>query len=100
VIDMEEIVMMYWYGSGVNGWGYALMTVGMVLFWGLIITGVVLLVRYLARGGQHPEPQPSTPEDVLAHRYARGEIDEQEYRQRLATLRAGPSPVPDATQEK
>jgi len=26
------ITMMYWHGSGMSGWGYALMTVSMILF--------------------------------------------------------------------
>jgi len=86
--------MMYWYGSGINGWGYALMIIGMVLFWGVLITGVVLLVRYLARTGQRstvgPRP-PNMAEQVLAERYARGEIDEDEYRRRLDTLRGSPN---------
>ena len=28
--------MMYW-GNGMGGWGYVLMTVSMLLFWGLLI---------------------------------------------------------------
>ena len=35
-------------------------------------------------GGWHV---PSSPEAVLGERYARGEIDEEEYRKRLAVLR-------------
>jgi putative membrane protein len=84
--------MMYWYGSGMSGWGYALMTISMVLFWGAVIAGIVLLVRHLSRGGQQtpaPPSQPATPEQLLAGRFARGEIDEEEYRQRLAVLQSG-----------
>ena len=79
---------MYWYGSGMSGWGYALMTISMVLFWGAVIFGIVALVRYLGRGGQQgPAPQPpQAPERLLAERFARGEIDEDEYRRRLAAL--------------
>lgn len=36
-----------WYGPGMGGWGYALMTVSTVLFWGLLILGIVALIRYL-----------------------------------------------------
>jgi putative membrane protein len=80
--------MMYWYGSGMGGWGYALMTMSLVLFWGPIIVGVVALVRYLGRAGQHGTGSASsTPEQVLAQRFARGEIDEDEYRRRLGILR-------------
>jgi len=85
----EEITVMYWYGSGMSGWGYALMTVSMVLFWGAVIAGIVLLVRHFGRSGQQtlaPPSQPASPEQLLAERFARGEIDEEEYRQRLAVL--------------
>jgi putative membrane protein len=40
--------MMMWYDG--DGWGWAgwiLMTVGMVAFWVLVITAVVLAIRYL-----------------------------------------------------
>jgi putative membrane protein len=83
--------MMWWYGNGMGGWGYALMMVGNVLFWGLIIFGVVAVVRYLARGDRAVGPR-LTPEQLLAERFARGEIDEEEYRQRLTILRHGPRP--------
>jgi putative membrane protein len=83
-------MMMMWY-DGDWGWaGWALMTVGMVLFWALVITAVVLVVRHVAgaRGSAAPPPPGSTrAEDVLAERFAAGEIDEDEYRRRLASLR-------------
>jgi putative membrane protein len=85
--------MMYWYGDHMSGWGYGLGVLSMILFWGLLIAGVVILVRYLSRSSrpQPPAPptapqHPQTPEQVLAERFARGEIDADEYRQRLATL--------------
>ena len=84
---------MWWYGDGnLNAWGYVLMTVSMLLFWGLVIYGVVWLVRYGGRDDRSSTQVP-TPEDVLAERFARGEIDEQEYRERLATLRAHNGPM-------
>ncbi|MGH4011855.1 MAG: SHOCT domain-containing protein [Pseudonocardiaceae bacterium] len=75
-----------------SGWGYAFMTITMVLVWGLIILGVIALLRYLARGDR-PTTSRLTPEQVLAERFARGEIDEQEYQQRLDVLRGIPRPV-------
>lgn len=81
--------MMFWNGSDMGAWGYTLMTISTVLFWALLIVGVITLVRYLGRASE-PPPRPEnsrwTPEQLLAERFARGEIDEQEYRQRLATL--------------
>jgi putative membrane protein len=78
--------MMWWYGSPMVGWGALFMTITTVLFWVLIILGVVALVRYLSRGDRSTTSGP-IPEQVLAERFARSEIDEQEYRQRLDTLR-------------
>lgn len=82
--------MMFWYGSGMSGWGYALMTIGMVLFWGGVIFGIVMLVRHLGRSGEHTaaSAQRPAPEQLLAERFARGEISEQEFQQRMAALRA------------
>ncbi len=78
---------MYW-GNGMDGWGYVLMVLMMVLFWGLLITGIVLVVRYL--GGDRRQPAPPSdgtdPKRLLAERFARGEIDEDEYRQREKVL--------------
>jgi putative membrane protein len=79
--------MMYW-GNGMGGWGYVLMTVSMVLFWGTLIAGVVLLVRYL--GGDRRQTASTTAgvdaRSLLAERFAKGEIDEDDYRQRLKVL--------------
>ncbi len=83
--------MMYWYGDHMTGWGYGLMAVTGLLFWALVITGIVALVRYLGRTDQYrPRTGQPTAEQVLAERFARGEIDEEEYQRRLETLRAGP----------
>lgn len=89
--------MMWWYGPGVSGWGMALMTIGNVLFWAVLIIGGITLTRYLTGRGRPTWPDSdrrSTPEQVLAERFARGEIDEHEYRSRLETLARPPgSPV-------
>ena len=83
--------MMYW-GDGMGGWGVVLMIVSSVLFWGLIVAGIVALVRYSGRGAPQggSAAETATPEQVLAERYARGEIDEEEYTRRLQVLRTAP----------
>lgn len=73
--------MMWWYGPGMNGWGYGLMTISMVLFWALIVFGIVALIRYIGRAGQVTTDRP-TPRQLLDERFARGEIDDEEYRRR------------------
>ena len=80
--------MMYPYGEHVSGWGYALGITGMVLFWVVLVLAIAIAVRYLDRKrGENLPPPPPSAEQVLAQRFARGEIDAEEYRQRLDTLR-------------
>jgi uncharacterized membrane protein len=74
------------------GWGSWILTTGtMVLFWALVITAVVLVARYLLSLSQRPTGTraagASNAEQLLAERYARGEIDDDEYKRRLALLR-------------
>ncbi|HEX8347243.1 MAG TPA: hypothetical protein VF657_21265 [Actinoplanes sp.] len=78
---------MYW-GNGMGGWGMVLMTVIGLLFWALVIVGIVALVRYLDSDGRRggPEMHRPTPQQTLAERFARGNIDEDEYIQRLQVL--------------
>ena len=83
--------MMYPYGEHMSGWGYALGIIGMVLFWVVLVLAIAATARYLDRKrGESLPPTPSAPpgpELVLAERFARGEIDADEYRKRLDTLR-------------
>ncbi|GAA3047313.1 SHOCT domain-containing protein [Streptomyces roseofulvus] len=83
--------MMFWYGDGMNAWGWFAMSAGMVLFWGLLITAAVMLFRTLDRAADRPaRARPvTTAERILGERLARGEIDEEEYRRRLTVLRDG-----------
>jgi putative membrane protein len=83
--------MMMWYSGGNWGWGsWILMTVAMVVFWAALITGAVLAVRYAVsarRADTNPAALPTRAEELVAQRYARGEIDEDEYQGRVALLR-------------
>lgn len=85
--------MMFWSGNDTNVWGYALMTISMVLFWGLVIYGVIALLRSTARPDLPAAATRPTPEQVLADRLARGEINEEQYLQTLETLRGGSRPL-------
>ncbi|MGW4018310.1 MULTISPECIES: SHOCT domain-containing protein [Rhodococcus] len=90
--------MMFWYGDGMSGWGYVLMIVGMVGFWALVIFAIVALIRALGSGSEPAVPPSPTARDVLAMRFARGEIDEHEYRRSLEALQGNapsrPNPPP------
>ncbi|WP_306189752.1 MULTISPECIES: SHOCT domain-containing protein [unclassified Streptomyces] len=84
---------MFWFPHGAPGWGWFAMSLGMLLFWVLLIAVAVLLFRALNRGagqpGAHGGTGRPTAERLLAERFARGEIDEDEYRRRLDVLRQG-----------
>lgn len=73
-----------WQGMGGGmGWGW--------LFLVLLVVGIVLLVMALVRGwsGGRGAPQatgPSQAREVLDQRYARGEINTEEYQDRLQQL--------------
>lgn len=63
----------------------------MILFLAVFIAAVVLLVRWLGGPWQRPVPPhptlPSrTPLDILKERFARGEIDKDEYEERRRVL--------------
>lgn len=88
---VEGVIMMFWYDHNMGWWGYAGMGIGMILFWALLIVGIVALIRYLSDSSRDasaaPPPTASSPEQLLADRFARGEIDEAEFQQRRAVLR-------------
>ena len=74
-----------WWSHGDWGWfAWLVMSLGMVAFWGLVIW----LFLYVVRTSQTVTPRDRTPEEILAERLARGEIDDDEYRRRLETLHA------------
>ncbi len=83
--------MMFWYGNGLGWWGYAGMGIGMLLFSTLVIVGIVVLIRSTSGAAPYrrrpvPPTYAESPEQILAARFARGEIDQTEYRQRLGVL--------------
>jgi putative membrane protein len=80
------------WNGGYGGWswvGWILTAVVLVVVFALVITAVVVAVRYLS-GGHHGaggSTRPRGAEEVLAERFARGEIDEEQFRRRVTALR-------------
>lgn len=64
------------------GWGG--MGFGMLLFWGLLIAGIVMLVR--CSGGCGKPERGESALDILKQRYARGEIGKDEFEQKKRDL--------------
>ena len=70
------------------GWGHHSWLWGgvmMIGWWVLVVAVVVIVVRALGQQGRSAPI--SGAEQVLSERYARGEIDEQEFRARLSVLK-------------
>lgn len=82
------------WNDGMGNWWWIPMTITMIAVWGgLIWIGVALLNRN--RQGTREQvvsPPPVAPrpsaQEILAERLARGEIEPEEYRQRLDALRS------------
>lgn len=73
--------MMNGYGYGMMG-GFGFGWIFMILWWVIIIAGVVALVRWLGTSGSGAGGHGGAsrqPLDILKERYARGEINEQEF---------------------
>ena len=78
------------FDSHMGDWGagwWILMAAMMVVFWGLVILGIVWVIRSLAPG--HQQQHPASALDVLDQRLASGEITPKEYRERRDLLTRG-----------
>lgn len=77
--------------DGHMGWGgWIIMWIGMLLFWAVLVAFVVWAIR--AWGGQRPGTTEGPPRqsalDIARERYARGEINDEEFER----IRRGLSP--------
>ena len=89
--------MRYYYMNGGWPWGmWLFMSLFTVIVVGLLVWAAVLLTQHRggSQGGTTPSAPPPNPlmggpdpKRILDERYARGEIDEADYRRRLAVLR-------------
>lgn len=73
--------------GGWHGWFFG--PIMMIVFFAVAITLVVLLVRWLTGGAQNKVPPSSpgkSPTDILKERFARGEIDKEEFEERRQVL--------------
>ena len=70
------------YGWHDGGWGF----IWMILAWALIVAIVVFVVRASSPRSPEPSERGDEPRAILDERFARGEISEEEYRERARVL--------------
>ena len=87
--------MMGYYGNGYGPYGmmgYGGSWIGlifMILFWILVIAGIVVLIKWLMHGARHGWHDDShSAIGVLKERYAKGEIDKREFEEKKKDLMA------------
>lgn len=74
----------YGYGMGYGTWGI----LGLI-FWVLVIIGLVLLIKYLWEGGGiggGAKREQESALEILKRRYARGEINKEEFEEKKKDL--------------
>lgn len=71
----------YEWGGGMHPmwgvWGIGMMLM-MLVFWGVVVVGIVLGIRWLVSQGKEPRSSDSAL-DILRQRYARGDISKEEF---------------------
>lgn len=66
-----------------GAWGIGMMLM-MIVFWALVIAVIVVALRWAL--GQGKEPKADASLDILRQRYARGEINQDEFESKKKTL--------------
>ena len=74
---------MMWGWNDMGGAGWLLMALMMLIFWGGLAAIIVWLIRQPQRSGGDAKPSATS---ILEERFARGEIDEEEFHTRRDTL--------------
>lgn len=82
-------MMSNWNGHG--WWGMGVGFVFLILLGLLVTLGVAALIRWLQKPArQEPATYGKTPLEIVQERYARGEIDREEYLQKIQDLEQRP----------
>lgn len=79
---------MMWWNDGMGWGGWTAMAVIMVAFWALVIFAFMAAFGHTGEGKQQTPTPNLDPQAMLRERFARGEIDADEFDVRKKALRA------------
>ena len=80
------------HGPGMMGWGYGMGWFGIIImaaFWIAVIVGIVFLIRWMVlstRTAGHKAHAEDSALEILKRRYARGEINKEEFEEKKKDL--------------
>ena len=78
---------MMWWNDGMGWGGWTAMILVMLTFWGLVIFGLVAVFGGTGEGKEKTRTPDLDPQHILRERFARGEIDADEYHTRHDLLK-------------
>lgn len=76
----------YWGWHPMWGFGGIFMMILMFVFWAAVIVGVILFIRWMFTGKPIPLDRGDAALDILKKRFARGEIDREEFEEKKKLL--------------
>ena len=91
VTALSTLAAVDWHHGDIGTGWWIVMMLAMVVFWVAVIAGIVWLVRTAAGGAA---PHHLSARERLDERLANGEIDIDEYRDRLGALEGTSTPAP------
>ena len=74
------------FGNNLMGGWFGFGWIFMILWWVLIIAGIVALVKWLTNQSRGTHNHEKSPLETLKERYARGEIDKKEFEDKKKDL--------------
>jgi putative membrane protein len=76
---------MHWFGDYGMGFGYG--GIYMIIFWGFVVVAIFYLLKTMAGNPSSANQKPESAEEVLAKRFAKGEMTKEEFEETMEVLK-------------